>query len=63
MALGLFAGLWLWAFVHFCIAVKTADKPAAKLALGLFVGLCGCGSSWTRAHTSPRPSLAVPVPV
>ena len=33
------AGLWLWVLVRFCIAVKTADKPAAKLARGLFVGL------------------------
>ena len=32
------AGLWLWVLVRFCIAVKTADKPAAKLARGLFVG-------------------------
>ena len=26
--------------MHFCIAVKTTDKPAAKLARVLFVGLC-----------------------
>ena len=37
MASGLFVGLRLWVLVH--VAVKPADKPAAKLARGLFVGL------------------------
>ena len=30
MARGLFVGLWLLVLVHVCIAVKPADKPAAK---------------------------------